>query len=121
MSKKFKFKTEMFMSLRPLYRLDAMEQAQAALDKHLESLPKISGVVNEKQEYNFVKDIHIGDTHTAVLFNLELIKKECNQHIPKIASRQVAESNPAIASMLGCSIVCANCGIELKPGNWSAK
>lgn len=63
-------------------------------------------------------------THKARLAFIEEIKKECVKHIPKIQSKQVASpmsDDPyAAALVLGCSIVCLNCGVELQ-ATWSEK
>ncbi len=91
---KFKFTPEMFLSRDEIkyggdkhFELGArfVRSAQAALDKHLEILPKVTGYVYPGTDC-FMDDVETQDTHTAVLFNLEpIVAKECEHKVRKNA------------------------------------
>lgn len=65
------------------------------------------------------------DTHTALLIDIKEIEKmKCESHVPKLKSNQpvgIPDTKDyfAAALMLGCSIVCAKCGVDLKVEKWS--
>lgn len=60
----------------------------------------------------------------AKLVCIEEIKKECENHIPTIKSKQVSLPNAsdpfAAALVLGCEVVCLNCGKSLV-AEWKVK
>lgn len=59
----------------------------------------------------------VTDTHTGLLLAIEPIKPKCERHVPSIESKQVcipSSTDPfGAALVLGCSIVCATCGVRL--------
>lgn len=81
--------------------------------------PVAGYVSREGYHFTSIKEISL-DTHTALLIGIKPIVRECEQHTPKIASKQVPFSTPETGIMLGCSVVCATCGVPLK-AEWSAK
>ncbi len=100
---KFKFLPEMFVSVQDVYvRHDAATNAQAALDKHLYSCPI---VCRSAATGTFSQTRNDGnETHTAVLFNLELIEKLCEHRLIDFVS----------CSGLTTEGKCKECGAKLK-------
>lgn len=101
---KFKFTPKMFMNMVDYSFQDMADYAQDALDKHLESLPKVTGYVYPGTDC-FMDDVETQDTHTAVLFNLEPIEKPECEHL------KVGFAHPN----LGGYILCLMCNKHLKP------
>ena len=96
--------------------------ANAILDAHLARLPKYYG----RNKHCFTDIVERHDTQQALIWSIEpLEKKECVEHVPTLASKQVAPmpfaDDPFGASLLlGCAIECAKCGAKLK-ATWSAE
>lgn len=86
---RFKFTPEMFSKIEDVYvRHDAADDAQAALDKHLDGLVTVIGFDDaDGHFFGTPKDSQGRDTHTAVLFNLEPIKKPKCKHEPDYERR----------------------------------
>lgn len=108
---KFKFTPDLFYDLDYNNRHRASEHAQAALDKHLETLDIVkrsaaTGTFSQSNNYG-------DETHTAVLFNLELIEKKKCTHPAYLAKK---------ADELGYihAFTCRDCGIKIKPATWKA-
>lgn len=114
---KFKFTPEMFWGPVTSSHLDvnSARQAQVALDKHLDSLPKVRGVFN-KAGMVFSNTASSIDTHIATIFNAEEIRKsECKHEFICSMSKYVPKDAPAAGSVL-----CADCGVEMVQ-KWVAK
>lgn len=94
------------------------------LNKLIESWPVVFNTTNNAGITSWIHYKPIGYHSQARLAFIEKIKKECVNHIPKIQSKQVASpmsDDPCAAALvLGCSIVCLNCGVELQ-ATWSEK
>lgn len=106
----FMFDTSMFIPAWNQSPAEKVESAQAALERHMESLPKIYGTMFRN---NLGSGWDIGSiwdttklkdhTHSAVMFNLEEIEvKKCEHQ-----SRKVRAVWPDLAE-------CLDCGIQLK-------
>jgi predicted translin family RNA/ssDNA-binding protein len=90
----------------------------AIANKKLKELIEASTVVFcDQDELHFSGNEEVGYTHKGYLVGVEEIKKECQNHIPTIKSKQVSlpqASDPyAAALVLGCEVVCLNCGKSL--------
>lgn len=94
------------------------------LNQIIESWPKVDVIKDRHGYFTATTRLMNDGTHKARLAFIEEIKKECVNHIPKIQSRQVASpmsDDPCAAALvLGCSIVCLNCGCELV-AEWKTK
>lgn len=104
---KFKFTSEMFFPEYHLFTSEgAANKAQAALDKHLESLTKVYGYLDDPNKRWVSREYRIpSDTHQALLFSIEPIeKKKCSHEV-------IFDSD--------IGYVCVHCEKTLKPiGGW---
>lgn len=106
----------------------AAEQANRILRAKIAALPVVSAHVGPSisNDVNLAvwirKGWHDADsTHTARLLNITSIAKaKCTKHVAKIESRQCYGTDPKIAPLLGTSVICAVCGVQLEP-EWKAK
>lgn len=106
---KFKFTPEMFFKNQHADHIDIYEAAslaQAALDKHIESLPAVFVKYSRKQWWASQEPL-LDDTHTAVLFNLEPIEKaECEHE--ELCQLSYTGKWSAVWG------ICKTCGVKLK-------
>lgn len=104
-------------------RLDAIGCAEIANAKLKEWLDAAPTVYLEKHD-NLSHVNEIGFIKKGKIVCIEEIKKECEKHIPTIKSKQVSlpqASDPyAAALVLGCEVVCLNCGKSLV-AEWKVK
>lgn len=127
---RLKFTPEMFHPCHGSFHVDADKMAadicNRAFDEWLLEQPILytSNSRNRPKclwvnEFNEI-DEPIGATHRARLCAIEEINpKACVDHIPKLRSTQpvgvpVTRDYYGAALMLGCSIVCSQCGVDLK-------
>lgn len=95
-------------------------RAQEIFESWLKSQKRVYSQPEIDTTWNYQK---MGtDTHEAFLVCISEIEKKCIEHIPKVESKQVIPSgSPEAMLMLGCRIVCAECGIELEPTGWRVR
>lgn len=102
--------------------------SNSILDKHLATCPVVTGDTNSDTGWAFFSPPNgsRGHTHRAVLFEIEeLPKSECKEHVPTLKSKQPVglpecKDRYGAALMLGCSIICINCGVGLT-AKWEAE
>lgn len=123
------FGTKDGISFNEMYVIEMARLANARINEWLKDAVKVywkRAPSDTFRYFNFGEEHMSGyDTHTALLIDIKEIEKmKCESHVPKLKSNQpvgIPDTKDyfAAALMLGCSIVCAKCGVDLKVEKWS--
>lgn len=100
-----KFKAEDFAEKDPIWskHVDAARIANELLQAHLDTLPRVYAQKDGLKNSVWRANEWSADTHTALLWDITKIEKECKEHEP------VNEPCP-----LTLGFKCKHCGVKLK-------